>query len=94
MTHLRIENQNSNVEIVNAAIIQKLYNLALGIEENLEEGESLSDYVSLKGNLQSDHAKQGAYDYLTGNLPDSNSKRFPNLTINLTGGAYIDFADP
>ena len=94
MTHLRIENQNSNVEIVNAAIIQKLYNLVLDIEENLEEGESLSDYVSLKGNLQADHAKQSAYNYLTGNLSDTNTKRFPNLTINLTDGAYIDFADP
>lgn len=95
MTHLRVENQNSNVEIVNVAIIQKLYNLALNIEQNLEEGESLSDYVSLKGNLQSEHAKQGAYDYLTGNLTGTITKRFPNLTINIPqGGLYIDFADP
>ena len=93
MIHLRIENQNSNVEIVNAAIIQKIYNLASDIEQNLQEDEQLSDYVLLKGNLQSDHARQSAYEYLIGNLPDSNNKRFSNLTINLTEGAYIDFAD-
>lgn len=94
MTHLRIENQNSNTEIVSAAIIQKLYNLALGIEESLEEGELLSDYVSLNGNLQANHVYKSAHDYLTGNLPDSNTKRFPNLTLNITGGIYIEFEDP
>lgn len=94
MTHLRIENQNSNVEIVNAAIIQKLYNLSTEIEQNLQEDEQLSDYVSLKGNLQTNHCRQAAYDYLTGNLPDSNIKRFANLNINVTGGLYLDFQDP
>lgn len=83
MTHLRIENQNSNTEIVSSAIIQKLYTIALSAEGD----------VSLKGNLQSDHVKQIAYDYLTGNLPNTNVKRFPDLTLNVTGGIYIDFED-
>lgn len=84
MTHLVIENQNSNVEIVSAAIIQKVYEMALSAEGD----------VSLKGNLQSDYAKQTAYDYLTGNLTGTSTKRFPNLSLNITGGIYVDFADP
>lgn len=84
MTHLIIENQNSNTEIVSVAIIQKLYEMALSAEGS----------VSLKGNLQSEHAKQGAYNYLNGNLTGTSTKRFPQLTINVTGGLYVDFADP
>ena len=84
MTHLVIENQNSNTEIVNVTIIQKIYEMALSADGS----------VSLKGNLQSEHAKQGAYNYLTGNLTGTSTKRFPQLTINVTGGLYVDFADP
>lgn len=84
MTHLVIENQNSNVEIVNAAIIQKVYEMALSAQGS----------VSLKGNLQSEHAKQAVYNYLTGNLPNTNTKRFPQLSLNITSGVYIDFEDP
>lgn len=83
MTHLVIENQSSNIEIVSAAIIQKVYEMALSAEGD----------VSLKGNLQSDHAKQTAYDYLTGNLTGTSTKRFPQLSLNVTGGIYIDFQD-
>lgn len=88
MTHLRIE-QSNNIEIVNATIIQKLYNIALDIEENLDEGETLSDYVLLKGNLQVDHAYQSAIAYL------NNKTKFPNLQINIpTGAEYVEFTDP
>lgn len=88
MTHLKVENQNNNIEIVNAAIIQKLYNLALGIEQNLEVGESLSDYVSLKGNLQADHAYQNALTYL------NNQTKFPDLQVSVPSGAeYIQVSD-
>lgn len=83
MTHLVIENQNSNVEIVSVAIIQKVYEMALSAQGS----------VSLKGNLQSEHAKQAAYNYLTGNLPNTNTKRFPQLDLNVTSGIYIDFQD-
>ena len=83
MTHLVIENQNSNVEIVSVAIIQKVYEMALSAQGS----------VSLKGNLQSEHAKQTAYNYLTGNLTGTSTKRFPELSLNITGGLYIDFED-
>ena len=78
MTQLRIENQNSNIEIVNVAIIQKLYETAL----------NASGTVYLKGNLQSDHAKQSALTYL------NDSTRFPDFHITVPVGAeYADIQD-
>jgi len=34
-----------------------------------------------------------AYNWLTGNDTQGN-RRFPNLTLNITNGLYIEFADP
>ena len=83
MTNLVIK-QNSNIEILNNSIIQKLYELASDV--------NISN-VELEGNLQSDHATMTAYNWLTGNDTQGN-RRFPNLTLNITNGLYIEFADP
>ena len=79
MTHLNIQ-QSSNVEIVGASLIQKLYETALATQD-----------TTLAGNLQCEHCYQSAYEYLTGSV--NGVKRFPNLNINVTGGVYISFAD-
>lgn len=84
MTHLKIQNQNNNIEIVNSNIIQKLY-------ETVSSNDIQS--IDLSGNLQSEHCKESAYNYLTGNI-DQNTKRFPNLQLNITNSKYIDFQDP
>lgn len=81
MTHLNIQ-QGSNVEIVSAQIIKKLYDTALTVSEPLE-GETDAAYMS--GNLQVYNASRKACTYLT--------TRFPNLHINVTGDYYIDFED-
>lgn len=81
MTHLNIQ-QGSNVEIVSAQIIKKLYDTALTVSEPLE-GETDAAYMS--GNLQVNKASRKACTYLT--------TRFPNLHINVTGDYYIDFED-
>lgn len=83
MTNLVIK-QNSNIEIVNNSIIQKLYELTSNA--NISNAE-------LEGNLQSDHATMSAYNWLTGNDTQGN-RRFPNLALNITNGLYIEFADP
>lgn len=83
MTNLVIK-QNSNIEIVNNSIIQKLYELT--------SNGNISN-VELEGNLQSDHATMSAYNWLTGNDTQGN-RRFPNLALNITNGLYIEFADP
>lgn len=77
MTHLRIE-QNNNVEVVDASLIQKLYEAAVE-----------SSDVTLSGNLQCRNCKQTAYEYLMGNTED-NVRRFPNLNINVTDGFLQD----
>lgn len=81
MTHLRIE-QNNNVEVVNASLIQKLYETAIE-----------SSDVTLSGNLQCMNCKQPAYEYLMGNI-ENNVRRFPNLNINVTDSIYMYFEDP
>ena len=83
MTNLIIK-QNNIPEVVNSAIIQKLY---------VEASDPNITNVELEGYLQSEHATITAYDYLTGTDALGN-KRFPNLTLNITGGVYIDFEDP
>lgn len=83
MTNLIIK-QNNIPEVVNSAIIQKLY---------VEASDSNITNIELEGYLQSEHATITAYDYLTGTDTLGN-KRFPNLTLNITGGVYIDFEDP
>lgn len=80
MNRLNIQ-QSSNVEIVGADLIQKLYETAL----------TTSD-ITLVGSLLCDHCKETAYNYLTG--VENGVKRFPDLHIEATGGIYIDFADP
>lgn len=81
MTHLNIQ-QGSNVEIVSAQIIKKLYDTALTVSEPLE-GQTDAAYMA--GNLQVNKASRKACTYLT--------TRFPNLHINVTGDYYIDFED-
>lgn len=81
MTHLNIQ-QGSNVEIVSAQIIKKLYDTALTVSEPLE-GETDAAYMS--GNLQVNKASRKACTYLT--------TRFPNLHINVIEDYYIDFED-
>lgn len=75
MTHLNIQ-QSSNVEIVGASLIQKLYETALATQD-----------TTLAGNLQCEHCKQAAYEYLMGNV-EGTTRRFPNLSINVTDGMY------
>ena len=81
MTSLKIQ-QGSNVEIVNANIISKLYEIVLSISEP-QSGEE--DDMYLSGNLQTDYAYRSNVNYLT--------TRFPELFINVTNGYYIDFQD-
>ena len=81
MIHLNIQ-QGSNVEIVSAQIIKKLYDTALTVSEPLE-GETDTAYMS--GNLQTNKASRKACTYLT--------TRFPNLHITVQD-YYIDFEDP
>ena len=69
--------QNNNVEIVSSDIIEKLYQIS--------QGEGLDSTSDLIGNLQCTHAYDDAVTYLT--------TKFKNLQINVTGGAYIRFAD-
>ena len=47
----------------------------------------------LKGNLQAPHCYDYIYEYLTGNVSGS-TKRFPDLSLNITDGVYITFVDP
>ena len=81
MTHLRIE-QNSNIEIVNSILIQKLYDISLSIPEPVQGQE---DDAQVSGNIQSNYAYKTDVNYLT--------TRFPNLQINITQGYYIPFED-
>lgn len=81
MTTLTIE-QGSSTELVSNAVIQKLYNIA-----------SNSTNVTLTGNLQCECCYQYVYDYFTGNVAE-NVRRFPNLSLTVTNGRYINFADP
>lgn len=82
MTHLRIE-QNNNVEVVSAYLIQKLYEIA-----SSEDIQS----IQLSGNLQCGYCYQTPYSYLTGNIEGTNQKRFPDLNI-VAQGLYFAFQD-
>lgn len=77
MSHLKIEQNTSSVEVITSTIIDKLYELA--------QSGTLDSSSNLKGNLQVAHAYEDAVTYLTTN--------YANLQINVTGGAYIRFAD-
>ena len=77
MSHLKIEQNTSSVEVISSTIIDKLYELA--------QSGTLDSSSNLKGNLQVTHAYEDAVTYLTTN--------YANLQINVTGGAYIRFAD-
>lgn len=81
MTHLKIEQNTTGIEVVDASLIQKLYETAIE-----------SSDVTLAGNLQCRNCKQTAYEYLMGNTED-NVRRFPNLNINVTDGFLQDSAD-
>lgn len=81
MNNLKIQ-QGNNIEIVNANIISKLYEIALSIPEP-QSGEE--DGVYLSGNLQTAYAYHSNVNYLT--------TRFPELFINVTNSYYIDFQD-
>lgn len=81
MTHLRIE-QNSNIEIVNSILIQKLHDISLSIPEPVQGQE---DDAQISGNIQSNCAYETDVNYLT--------TRFPNLQINITQDYYIPFED-
>lgn len=83
MTYLYIE-QGSNVEVVTAQMLQKLYEIA--------SSNSIETCV-LKGNLQSQHCYDYVYDYLTGKV-SVDEYRFPDLFLNITDGVYMSFADP
>lgn len=82
MTNLNLQ-QDSNVEIVSATILKKIYDLATSNE---------IQSCNLEGNLQTQYCWDIVYDYLTGNISEG-VKRFPNLTINVTNDKYIYFAD-
>ena len=77
INHLNIEQATSSIEVVSSSVIDKLYELA--------QNPSLDSGSNIQGNLQVTHAYQDAIDYLL--------NKFPNLQINVTGGAYIRFAD-
>lgn len=83
MRHINIQ-QGSNIEIVSSHVIQALYRAVSAVD--FESG-------TLEGNLQSEHATEKAVNYLLGNGANS-QRRFPNLSINVTGGLYISFDDP
>ena len=78
INHLNIEQATSSIEVVSPSVIDKLYELA--------QNPSLDSGSNVQGNLQVVHAYEDAVSYLL--------NKFPNLQINVTGGAYIRFADP
>lgn len=101
MTHLNIQ-QGSDVEIVSAQIIKKLYDTALTVSEPLE-GETDAAYMS--GHISVPHASEKQVYYLAGTIREGTngvvtsqitnpSGRFQDLTIDVTSGCYIDFEDP
>ena len=77
INHLNIEQATSSIEVVSSSVIGKLYELA--------QNPSLDSGSNVQGNLQVVHAYEDAVSYLL--------NKFPNLQINVTGGAYIRFAD-
>lgn len=77
MTHLYLKQTTSSIEVVTIDIIEKLYKLA--------ESGDLDDDSDLIGNLQLAYAYKDAVTYLTAN--------YSNLSINVTTGYYIRFAD-
>lgn len=85
MNRLIIKNADNTPESVTAKLITKVYDAVLDTANN-------NGTVELEGNLQAQHAKTNAYEYLTG--PATGTKRFPNLSINVTDGLYVSFDDP
>ncbi len=81
MIHINIQSSSNNIEIVSINLIQKLY-----------EYVSKSSNTSLIGNLQCDHCRQTAYEYLMGYI-EGIIRRYPNLSINAIAGVYLDFYD-
>ena len=81
MIHINIQQSSNNIEIVSINLIQKLY-----------ETVSKSSNTSLIGNLQCDHCRQTAYEYLMGYI-EGITRRYPNLSINAIAGVYLDFYD-
>ena len=77
MTHLNLNQTTSSIEVVASSIIDKLYELA--------QNPSLDANSTIQGNLQCTHAYEDAVTYLL--------NKFPSLQINVTGGAYVRFAD-
>lgn len=77
INHLNIEQATSSIEVVSSSVIDKLYEFA--------QNPSLDVSSNIQGNLQVTHAYQDAIDYLL--------NKFPDLHINVTGGAYIRFVD-
>lgn len=101
MTHLNIQ-QGSNVEIVSAQIIKKLYDTALTVSEPLE-GETDAAYMS--GHISVPYTYESYVNYLAGTIREGTngivstqrsnpSGRFQNLTVDVTNGYYIPFEDP
>ena len=81
MTSLNIQ-QGSNVEIVTATILKKLYEIATS---------NSMQSCTLEGNLQTIYCWKKIFNYFMGS--ENNTRRFPDLNINVTSDYLIDFAD-
>ena len=77
INHLNIEQATSSIEVVASSVIDKLYELA--------QNPSLDSGSNVQGNIQTNHAYEDSVSYLT--------NKFPKLSINITDGSYIRFAD-
>jgi hypothetical protein len=85
MKHLLLKQNTTGIEIVTAKIIEKMYTLA--------KSEELDTSSTYEGNLQVTYTYEDSVSYLLGNKDDG-TRRFPNLSINVTEGKYIRFEDP
>lgn len=83
MTNLTIEQSTSAVENVNAAVIEKLY--ALALNSNVQDSNNTFQ-MQLQGNINVLAAYEDSVTYLR--------QKFPNLTITVQdNNFYIRFAD-
>lgn len=90
--HLEIIQSTNSTEQVSAYCISKLYSLAYEDQEKGIESE-LDATSDVQGRLSTVKASREQVKYLAG-IEANDPKRFSNLFINVTGGYYIDFADP
>ena len=102
MTQLRIEQSSSTIETVSESVIEKLYDVAIEIDEP-GSGEDDDAYVS--GHISLPYSYRMYVEYLAGSIGEGTSGvvtslrqnaegRFQDLRIDVTNGYYAYFEDP